>query len=335
MTAALLLLEDVDLGLELGVRGDRARLAEDLPALDLLALRAAQEAADVVAGLAAVEDLAEHLDAGDDGLRGLRLDADDLDLLTGGDDALLDAAGRDGAAAGDREDVLDRHQERTVERTLGLRDVGVELLGEVEDLLRVLRVALERLERRAGDERDVVAREVVLGEQVADLDLDELEELLVVDHVGLVEEHDDVRHADLAGEQDVLTRLRHGAVGRRDHEDRAVHLGGARDHVLHVVRVARAVDVRVVTVLRLVLDVRRGDRDAALLLLRSVVDLVEGARLAAVGVRQDLRDGSGQRRLAVVDVTDRADVDMRLVALELLLGHCGVLLWGLELVGRY
>ena len=145
----------------------------------------------------------------------------------------------------------------------------------------VLLVALERLQRRADDERDVVAREVVLGEQVADLDLDELEELVVVDHVGLVEEHDDVRHADLAGEQDVLTRLRHRAVGGRDHEDRAVHLRGARDHVLHVVGVTRAVDVGVVTVLGLVLDVRGRDRDAALLLLGSVVDLVEGLGLAA------------------------------------------------------
>jgi hypothetical protein len=51
VTAALLLLEHVDLGLELRVRRDRARLAEHLPALDLLALDAAQEAADVVAGL--------------------------------------------------------------------------------------------------------------------------------------------------------------------------------------------------------------------------------------------------------------------------------------------
>ena len=89
---------------------------------------------------------------------------------------------------------------------------------------------------------------------------------------------------------------------------------------------AGAVDVRVVTVGRLVLDVRRGDRDAALLLLRSVVDLVEGARLPAVGVGEDLRDGSRQRRLAVVDVTDGPDVDMRLTALELLLGHfCSLL----------
>src|SRR3954452_12070414 len=325
VTAALLLLQDVDLGLELRVRRDRAGLAEDLPALDLLALGAAKEAADVVARLTLVQDLAEHLDAGHD--RAARIgDADDLDGVTAVDDALLDAAGRDGAAAGDREDVLDRHQERLVEIALGLRDVGVQVLGELDDLRLVVLVALERLERRAGDERDVVAREVVLAQEVTDLDLDELEELVVVDHVGLVEEHDDVGHADLAGEQDVLARLGHGAVSGRDDQDRAIHLGGARDHVLDVVSVAGAVDVRVVTVLRLVLDVRRGDRDPALLLLGRVVDLLETAGLAAVLLGKNLRDGGCQRRLAMVDVTDGPDVDMRLAALELLLGHCGLLL---------
>jgi len=63
--------------------------------------------------------------------------------------------------------------------------------------------------------------------------------------------------------------------------------------------VTRAVDVRVVTRLRLVLDVRDRDRDATLALLRRLVDLVE--RREGVEVRvlvvQDLGDGSGQRRL--------------------------------------
>jgi hypothetical protein len=63
----------------------------------------------------------------------------------------------------------------------------------------------------------------------------------------------DAGHADLAGEQHVLARLGHRAVRGRDHEDRAVHLGGAGDHVLHEVGVARAVDVGVVTRLGLVL----------------------------------------------------------------------------------
>ena len=92
----------------------------------------------------------------------------------------------------------------------------------------------------------------------------------------LVHEHDDVGHVHLAGQQDVLARLRHRAVGGRHHQDRAVHLRGARDHVLHVVGVARAVDVRVVALRRLVLDVAGRDRDAALaLLFRRLGDLVE------------------------------------------------------------
>ena len=78
--AALFLGQDVRLGLELGVRRDRAGLRQHLAALDVLALGAAQQRADVVAGLALVEQLAEHLDAGHDGLlRGA--DADDLDFL--------------------------------------------------------------------------------------------------------------------------------------------------------------------------------------------------------------------------------------------------------------
>ena len=71
-----------------------------------------------------------------------------------------------------------------------------------------------------------------------------------------------------------------GPSGARDHQDRAVHLGRAGDHVLDVVGVPRAVDVRVVAVVGLVLDVRDGDRDAALALFGRVVDRVERAELA-------------------------------------------------------
>ncbi len=182
-------------------------------------------------------------------------------------------------------------------------------------------VAFERLERRAGDDRGVVAREVVAVEQLAHFHLHQLEQLLVVDHVGLVQVHDDVGHADLARQQDVLARLRHRAVGRGHHQDGAVHLRRTGDHVLHVVGVARAVDVGVVALVGLVLHVRGGDRDAALALFRGVVDLVEGLDLAAVLRGQHLGDRRRQRGLAVVDVTDRAHVDVRLCAFEFFFGH--------------
>jgi hypothetical protein len=108
------------------------------------------------------------------------------------------------------------------------------------------------------------------------------------------------------------------------HQNRAVHLRRTRDHVLHVVRVTRAIHVRVVTVRRFVLHVRRRDRDATRLLFRRLVDLVVRLELATETLRADLRQRRRQRRLAVVHVTDRANVHVRLGALEFALGH-GVL----------
>ena len=66
---------------------------------------------------------------------------------------------------------------------------------------------------------------------------------------------------------------------------------------------------------------RGGDGDAALALFRSLVDLVEGHERSRALRGEDLGDGRRQRGLAVVDVTDRADVDVRLAAIEFLFGH--------------
>ncbi len=109
-----------------------AGLGQDLAALDVVALDAAQQAAHVVAGTALVEQLLEHLDAGDDDLAG-GPDAHDLDFVADLDDAALDAPGGHGAAALDAEDVLDRHDEGLVDRALRSRDVGVDRVEELLD----------------------------------------------------------------------------------------------------------------------------------------------------------------------------------------------------------
>ena len=119
----------------------------------------------------------------------------------------------------------------------------------------------------------------------------------------------------------MLAGLGHRAIGRGHDQDGAVHLGGAGDHVLDVVGVPRAVDVGVVARIGLVLDVGDGDGDPALALLGRVVDRVEGAVLGLALQGEVLGDRRGQARLAMVDVADRADIDVRLGALELLLGH--------------
>ena len=152
--------------------------------------------------------------------------------------------------------------------------------------------------------------------------LDQIEELRIVNRVDLVKRDHQAGDAHLTGEQHVLPRLGHRAVGGGHHEDGAVDLGRARDHVLDVVGVPGHVDVRVVPVRRLVLDVGDVDRDAPLPLLRRLVDLVEARVLGRrVLVVQDLGDRRGQGRLAVVDVTHRPDVEVRLGPLELRLAH--------------
>ena len=146
---------------------------------------------------------------------------------------------------------------------VGHRHVAVDRVEQVHDGLRPPRVALERPQR--ADTRTTGTSspgKPYSVSRLADLQLDQVEQLRVVGRVGLVERHHQVRHADPLGEQHVLAGLRHRTVLRRDDEDRAVHLRRPRDHVLHVVGVPGHVDVGVVPGRGLVLDVGDVDGDA-------------------------------------------------------------------------
>ena len=83
------------------------------------------------------------------------------------------------------------------------------------------------------------------------------------------------------------------------------------------------VNVCVVTLLGLVLHVGDVNRDATIALFRSVVDVLERRVLVQfrVLVVQNFGNCCCQRRLAVVNVSDGTDVDVRLGALELGLRH--------------
>ena len=193
-----------------------------------------------------------------------RTDADDLDFLAHLDHPPLDPARHHRAAARDREHVLHRHQERQVHRPLRLRNILIHRLHQLQNrLLPDLRIAvLQRRQRRTLDDRHVVAREAVRT-TVARGPPSPPTRAAPGRPPGrtLFRYTTSAGTPDLARQQDVLAGLRHRAVGRRHHQDRPVHLRRPGDHVLHIVRVPGAVDVRVVTVRRLVLHVRRGDRD--------------------------------------------------------------------------
>jgi hypothetical protein len=133
-------------------------------------------------------------------------------------------------------------------------------------------------------------------------------------------------HVDLLGEQHVLAGLRHRAVDRAHDQDAAVHLGGARDHVLDVVGVARAVDVGVVPVRRRVLDVARGDREN----LRLVTTALRSGRLGDLVVETNFAQPLSAATLVSAAVSVVLpwsmcpivpDVDVRFRPIELLLRH--------------
>ena len=121
----------------------------------------------------------------------------------------------------------------------------------------------------------------------------------------------------------MLAGLRHRAVSSGYNQDSTVHLSSAGDHVLNVVGMARAVNVSVVTLSGVILNVCGVDGNAALLLLRSLVDCVVCLILSIALESQNLGDCSGQSGLAVVNVADSADVNVRQRTVKFFLCHCG------------
>src|SRR5690606_4922040 len=213
VTATLFLGQNVDLSSELRVRLDRTGLGQNLTTLDVFTLGAAQQNTHVVARFALIQQLAEHFHARAGRLDGV-LDADDFDFFANLHHTALDTASHHRATTRDREHVFHRHQERAIHSTLRRRDVGVQRFSQLHDgfLAQGTFVAFQRQLGRTLHDRRVVAREVVLGQQLTHFHFHQLEQLFVINHVGLVQEHDDVRHANLTAQQNVLARLRHGAV---------------------------------------------------------------------------------------------------------------------------
>ena len=136
--AALVLLGEVDVCLELGVGLGGARGADHLAAEDGILVDTAAQHAHRVAGRALGEVGVEHSDSGDHGLLGLLATAQNLDLIALLHDALLNAASAHGTSARDGEHVLDGQQERLVSLALGRWDVLVNRLHELQDLVHPL-----------------------------------------------------------------------------------------------------------------------------------------------------------------------------------------------------
>src|SRR6185369_8313190 len=272
--SSLFLRQHIYLCFELRVRRDRTRLCYHLPSLDLFSLNPSQQQPHVVSRHSRVQQLLEHLNAGHYRLSRV-LNSDDLDFFSDLDLSSLDSACRHRSSSRNREDVFNRHQERLVDFTRRLRDVAVYCFHQLIHSLLAVSLSVQRLQRAPSYDRNLITGESVARQQFSHLEFHQIQQLRIVHRVYLIHEHDHRRHSYLSRQQDVLSSLRHRSVRRCHYQYRSVHLRRPGDHVLDVVRMSRAVHVRIVPVLRLVLHVRCCDRDSSRLLFRRIVNRIK------------------------------------------------------------
>ena len=117
----------------------------------------------------------------------------------------------------------------------------------------------ERLFRAAANDRRLVARKFVFGQQVADFHFHQIQQFLVVHKVNLVQENHNGGHADLARQEHVLLGLWHRAFRGIHHKNGPVHLRRAGNHVFNEVGMTGTVNVGIVPFVTLILDVRNRD----------------------------------------------------------------------------
>src|SRR5271163_3867199 len=131
VTAPLLLAQHIHFGLKLGVRRDAAGLAQNLPALHFLALRAPQQHPHVVPRLPLIQELPEHLNPGAGGLL-RRANPHNLHLIVHLHDPALNAPRDHGAPARYGKYILHRHQKRPFDRTLRHRNVLIQRFDQLD-----------------------------------------------------------------------------------------------------------------------------------------------------------------------------------------------------------
>ena len=135
MTTTFFFAQHVHFALELGVRLDGARHTQNLTTLNVVTLGTTQQNTNVLTSTTFVQQLAEHLNTGTNGLHGI-FDTDDFHFVTNLDDATLNTTGYNRTATRDGEHVLDRHQERPflmpIEDVFSISGRGTVVTGRVE-----------------------------------------------------------------------------------------------------------------------------------------------------------------------------------------------------------
>ena len=214
-------------------------LASTWPRSQCVLLDTTQEHANVVASNPFLERLVEHFDAGDDRLARLRRKPNDLAIITHLDDTTLDSAGTHGAAPLDRENVFDCSSGRACRFRAWARECRRPAPPSTH------RCTCRRRHPQDSSWPPERRRETTGSLSPGNSYFSRSSRTSISTRSSssssstrsiLLRNTNDGGNVHLAGQQNVLPRLRHRPVRRVDDEDGANHLGGASDHVLDVIR---------------------------------------------------------------------------------------------------
>ena len=323
MTAAFFFSQNINLTFELRVRMNGTWFCKNLTTFDFFAVDTTEQSTNVITSSSAVKHLTEHFDTSYNRLFRLILETNDFNRIVHLQFTTLNTARSNSTTASDREYVLDRHQERFIRVTSRSWNVLINSSHELTNVLNLLSIAFESLKSRTCNNRNVIAWELIARKELTNFHLNEFKQFRIVNLVNFVQEYNDCWNANLTSKQDMLTSLRHWAISCGYNQDSTIHLSSTSDHVLYIVSMARAVNVCIVTVSRLILNVCRVDRNTAFTLFWSFIDIciILECSFAAFSLGQNLSDCSRQRRLAMVNVTNRTDVNMRFSSFKLFFSH--------------
>ncbi len=184
------------------MRSDSSGVSDNHTTLHLVLVDTTEEQTYVIASFTFVKDLTEHLDTSDDRLL-VFTETKDLNFVTYLNDTSLDTTGSNGTTTCDREDVLDGHQECLILVAYGLLNPVVASIHQLHNLVFPLLNTIQGTKSRAADEWSILL-ELILSEKFLHFHLNEFEHFLVLDHVTLVQEHNQTGNVHLTSEQDEL-----------------------------------------------------------------------------------------------------------------------------------
>ncbi len=322
MPPTLLLSQHINLTLKIGMRSNRTRQRNNLATLNIILTNTPQQQPNIVPSLTLIKQLTEHLNTSHRRLLHIT-QTNNLNLLTNMDNTSLNTTSHHRATTSNRKHILNRHHERLLSLTQRLRNIRINSLHQIQNRLLSLRITLQSLQSRTTNHRNIVTRELILSKQIPHLKLNQIQQLLIINLISLIHIHNDVRNTNLTSQQHMLTSLRHRTISSRNHQNRTINLSSTRNHVLHIISMTRHINMRIMTILRLILHMRNRNRDTTLPLLRSLINIIKRSkrRRTNTTIRQHLRNRSRQRRLPMINMTHRPNIHMRLGPLEFRLSH--------------